>query len=76
MILESKQDKSKGCQMTNTIRFEDFVILKNGKQTFRLALEGDGFVMYSEQTDKSWAKLTKSNDAVMAHLKEREQEHT
>jgi len=48
MILETKQSKGKGCQITNTIQFEDFVVLKNKQQTFKLALEADGFTLYKE----------------------------
>lgn len=72
MILESKQDKSKGCQITNTIQFEDYVILKNKKQTFKLALEADGITLYQEQGNKSWTKVDKQNTALLDHLKQRE----
>jgi hypothetical protein len=72
MILETKQDKSKGCQVTNAIKFEDFVILKNRNKTFKLALENEGFVVYQEEPDKSWTKVTKSNDDSIEELKKRE----
>lgn len=55
--------------MTNAIQFADFVLLKNGKQTFKLVLESEGFVLYSEQAENQWVKLTKSNDALLGHLK-------